>query len=80
MKECSQFLEETLKQIVSNPEELKVTQNESTLEIIAASGDLGVIIGKGGKNIRAFKSIVNLKTAKEGTPRLDIRIHEEIKQ
>ncbi len=80
MKNSVQFLEDILKQIVASPDGVKVTQSDLVLEVMADSGDLGVIIGKGGKNIRAFKSLVNLKTAKEGSARLDIRIHEEAKQ
>lgn len=80
MKNSAQFLGGILKQIVSNPSGVKVSQNDLVLEVTAESSDLGVIIGKGGKNIRAFKSVVNLKTAKEGTSRLEIRIHEEAKQ
>jgi|GEM_PF-1351123 predicted RNA-binding protein YlqC (UPF0109 family) len=80
MKNAAQFLEDILRQVVSNPEEVKITQNDTALEVKANSGDLGVIIGKGGKNIRAFKSLVNLKTAKEGSTRLDIKINEEEKR
>jgi len=77
MKSSAQFLEDILKLIVGNPDEVKVTQNDLVLEVEAESSDLGVIIGKNGKNIRAFKSVVNLKTAKEGSSRLEIKIHEE---
>lgn len=80
MKNSAQFLEDILKQIVSDPNEVKVTQTDQVLEVTAANADLGVIIGKGGKNIRAFKSLVNLKTAKEGAARLEIKIHEENEQ
>lgn len=76
MKSNAEFLEDLLKNIVGNPDEVKVTQNDVVLEVTAGSSDLGVIIGKNGKNIRALRSVVNLKTAKEGSPRLDIKINE----
>lgn len=79
MKSPAQFLEELLKNIVNSPSEVKVVHNDLVLEVKAAGSDLGIIIGKNGKNIRAFRSVVNLKTAKEGTPRLDIKINEEEK-
>lgn len=78
MVSSSQFLENLLKQIVNLPEEVKVSEQEGVLEISANQSDLGMIIGKNGKNIRGLRGVVNLKTAKEGGPRLELKIHEEV--
>lgn len=75
----AEFLENLLKRIVNSPEAVKVFENDTLLEVTADSDDLGIVIGKGGKNIRSFKNIINLKTAKEGTPRIEIKINEEAK-
>ena len=75
----AEFLEKLLKLVVSNTEEVKVSEKESILEVSANNADLGVIIGKGGKNIRALRNVINLKTAKEGKPRIEIKIREEEK-
>lgn len=80
MANSSEFLEKQLKQIVNNPDEVKVEEKDGLLEIFANASDLGVIIGKNGRNIRSLKSIVNLKTAREGLPRLELKIHEDAPQ
>lgn len=77
MSNLAEFLENQLKKIADNPDEVGVEEKEGLLEIFANPADLGVIIGKSGRNIRALKTVVNLKTAKEGQPRMELKIHEE---
>lgn len=78
MKRPIEFLTDLLKKMVSLPDEVKVGDGgQGVWEITANQTDLGVIIGKDGKNIRALKNLVNLKTYKEGLPRVELKIHEE---
>jgi predicted RNA-binding protein YlqC (UPF0109 family) len=74
-----EFLENILKQIVSEPQSIKVTE-EGTIFTIDASGvDVGVIIGKEGRNIKALRNLLNLKGVKEGSPRVDLKVNAEPK-
>ncbi|MCL5004089.1 MAG: KH domain-containing protein [Patescibacteria group bacterium] len=76
MKTNTEFLDYILKSLVTSPNDVKITENESLMEISANNSDLGSIIGKEGKTIRALRNLVNLKTAKDGTPRVDLKIVE----
>jgi predicted RNA-binding protein YlqC (UPF0109 family) len=65
-----EFIEYILKQIVSNPDEIKVnevTQNGLTIyEINVHDDDMGLAIGKNGRTIRSIRSLVKAKAIKEG--------------
>ena len=67
MKKLISFL---LKQIVDHPQEIKVTKVEKegllTLLLKVAPQDVGKVIGKKGKTIKALTSLVRIKAIKLG--------------
>lgn len=77
MKKTLEFL---LSQIVAHPDDIVVeqTQEESRilLTIHANSEDLGKIIGKSGRIIRAIRDLIKLMAAKEGSY-VDVILAEE---
>ncbi len=67
MKDLLLFLVEN---IVSTPEEVSIEESktaagEITLEIRVSPMDMGMVIGKGGKIIRALRNIVKTKAILE---------------
>ena len=69
------FIEYLLKQIVTNPDAIKVVEeheggkesNAYTYKIRAAKEDMGIIIGKEGRNIRSIRNVAKAKAIKENT-------------
>mgnify|MGYP001146460886 CR=1 FL=1 len=67
-----ELLEYVLKQIVNKPKSIRVTE-ETDIEdptfvkllITADEEDRGLIIGKGGSNISALRSLVSIKAVQE---------------
>lgn len=68
MKEIIDYL---LKMLVDFPDSLNINtiklNNVTVLEIVADPADIGKIIGKQGKVIKAIRAIVNAATVKEKT-------------
>lgn len=68
MKEVIDYL---LKMLVDFPDSLKINtmklNNVTVLEIVADPADIGKIIGKQGRVIKAIRAIVNAATVKEKT-------------
>lgn len=58
------------KLLVNNPEEVQVKEikgkRDITLQLIVNSNDLGRIIGKEGRIIKAIRTIVNTAAIKQG--------------
>lgn len=65
-----QLVEVLVKALVDNPDHVEVTQVEGhksvIVEVRAAEGDVGKIIGKQGRIIRAIRTVVKAAAAKEG--------------
>ncbi len=65
MRELVEFI---VKQIVDNPEEVKVQEIKAEkvilLEISVAKEDMGKVIGKGGRVANALRTIVGAAAAK----------------
>lgn len=74
-----EFLEELLKQIVSQPQSLKISEEGNVFVIKAEPADIGVIIGKEGRNIKALRTLLNLKGVKQGAPRFELKVDAEPK-
>lgn len=57
-----EMLEEIVKAIVDNPEQVKVSEIDGDqtviLEVTVADGDLGKVIGRNGRTITAIRSIL----------------------
>jgi predicted RNA-binding protein YlqC (UPF0109 family) len=68
MKELVEFL---AKNIVDNPDSVSVSeekQNGSTLfKLAVEENDMGKIIGKNGRVIRAIRSLLKIKAIKDGS-------------
>ena len=74
MKEFVEFL---VKQIVTKPDEVEVTETEEygmkTVRLQVSVEDMGVIIGKEGKTIKGLRSLVRAKAIRDG-----IRVNLEL--
>lgn len=73
MKELLDYI---VKQIVSNPEAVEITEtvsgNNIDLVVKVAEDDLGAVIGKGGKVANAIRSVVRT-SAKKLNKRVNIK-------
>lgn len=67
MKDLVEFI---IKKLVKKPEEVSVSSIESEEQIVlqlkVEKEDMGRIIGKNGKTIKAIRTIVNIASAKLG--------------
>lgn len=68
MKELLEYL---VKELVSKPKEVKITESEEEdgtihLSLSVAPDDMGIVIGKDGKTITAIRSLVKTTAAKAG--------------
>lgn len=74
MKKLLEFL---VSSIVQNPKEINITEesedNSVTLTIHANPEDIKIVIGKGGKTIKALRELVKIKAIRE-KKRVDIKI------
>lgn len=77
MKELLEFI---IKNLVDNPQKVKVKQEEKEGEIIlnfsVAQEDMGKVIGKGGKIIKSVRNLLRAKAIKEGK-RVQIVLEEK---
>ena len=64
-----ELLEIIVKEIVDNPDQVKIEEIEEngliSLMITVAPDDMGKVIGKGGKIIKAIRNIIKIKAIKE---------------
>ena len=73
-----EFIEIAVKLLVDKPDEVNVniveTEQRIIYELTVGDGDYGKVIGKGGRNISALRTIVFTVNAKEGgkRARLDV--------
>ena len=73
-----EFIEIAVKLLVDKPDEVNVniveTEQRIIYELTVGDGDYGKVIGKGGRNISALRTIVFAVNAKQGgkRARLDV--------
>ena len=73
-----EFIELAVKLLVDKPDEVNLniveTEQRIIYELTVGDGDYGKVIGKGGRNISALRTIVFAVNAKEGgkRARLDV--------
>ncbi|MFQ6606429.1 MAG: KH domain-containing protein [Fidelibacterota bacterium] len=73
-----EMIEVVVKKLVDKPDEVKVVEVETEQRIIyeltVGAGDYGKVIGKGGRNISALRTLVFAVNAKQGgkRARLDV--------
>lgn len=64
------FIEYLLVRLIDYPDELQVAEEENEngllLQITVNQEDMGRVIGKGGKVIKAIRKLVQVKAAQEG--------------
>ena len=65
-----EFIEYLIKQIVNNPDDVKVEEIEEndtfTYQISVNEEDMGIVIGKRGRNIKSLRNIAKSKAIKDG--------------
>lgn len=75
-----EMLETVIKIIVDSPDEVKIdiveTDNTNIYELHVADGEVGMVIGKHGKNISAIRTLLSAATAKAGGKRSLLEIIE----
>jgi predicted RNA-binding protein YlqC (UPF0109 family) len=63
------FIEYLLKQIVTNPDAITVTEEKEgdafVYKIRAAQEDMGIIIGREGRNINSLRNVAKAKAIKD---------------
>tara|TARA_B110000196_G_scaffold310700_1_gene313755 strand:+ start:291 stop:599 length:309 start_codon:yes stop_codon:yes gene_type:complete len=73
-----EFIEQAIKLLVDKPDEVNIeiveTEQRLIYELTVGEGDYGKVIGKGGRNISALRTLVFAINAKEGgkRARLDV--------
>jgi len=73
-----EFIEQAIKLLVDKPDEVNIevveTEQRLIYELTVGEGDYGKVIGKGGQNISALRTLVFAINAKEGgkRARLDV--------
>jgi len=76
-----EFLEYLIKEISTKPEEVKVEETQDngfyTYSIRVSEDDMGVVIGKDGKTIRALRNLAKAKAIKDNV-RIQV-VLEEVK-
>ena len=75
-----EMLETVIKIIVDSPDKVKIdiveTENTNIYELVVAEGEVGMVIGKHGKNISAIRTLLSAATAKAGGKRSLLEIIE----
>ena len=75
-----EMLETIIKTIVDSPDKVEIdiaeTENTNIYELHVAEGEVGMVIGKHGKNISAIRTLLTAATAKAGGKRSLLEIIE----
>ncbi len=74
-----EYTEFLVKNLVKNPDMVKVqlfegNEKDPIVEIIVHSDDMGAIIGKGGKNVMALKTLIQAFAFLNKMPKVKINI------
>lgn len=77
MKDALSYI---LSSIVENPDKIKIEESEEagilTFTISVEKEDIGKVIGKGGKIIRAIRNVLKIQAIKQGK-RMNISLAED---
>ncbi len=75
-----EMLETIVKAIVDKSDEVSInvteTENTQIYELRVGDGDVGMVIGKHGKNVSAIRTLLSAATAKSGGKRSILEIIE----
>ncbi len=73
-----EFSELIVKKLVKEPDMVKVkefaTEEGKTIEIMVSESDMGRVIGKGGKNATAIKTLIQAKAYNDGSNKVKVNI------
>jgi predicted RNA-binding protein YlqC (UPF0109 family) len=65
-------VEELIRRLVDHPEQVKVAEfpsgDEILLEVEVAPDDLGKVIGRQGRTVRALRTLLETRNAREAVP------------
>jgi predicted RNA-binding protein YlqC (UPF0109 family) len=68
MKELVEFL---CRELVDDPDEVRVTETHDDrgpkLRVTVAPGDMGKVIGRGGRTAKAIRTVVRAAATRQGT-------------
>ncbi len=77
------FIEYLVKEISTKPEEVKIeeinAEGTKVYQIHVSEDDMGVVIGKEGKNIRSLRNLAKAKAIKDNV-RIQIILEESLKE
>ncbi|HEV7669156.1 MAG TPA: KH domain-containing protein [Thermoanaerobaculia bacterium] len=72
MAEVRSEVEELIRRLVDHPEQVKVAEfpsgDEILLEVEVAPDDLGKVIGRQGRTVRALRTLLETRNAREAVP------------
>ena len=75
-----EMLETVIKTIVDSPDKVKIdiaeTEKTNIYELHVGEGEVGMVIGKHGRNISAIRTLLSAATAKAGGKRSLLEIIE----
>ena len=73
-----EFSEMIVKKLVKDPDLVKVQEfegdDETTIEIVVASEDMGRVIGKRGKIANSIKTLIQAKAYNDGNKKVKVNI------
>ncbi len=76
--ELTDFATYLIKNLVKNPDLVKVSsfdnEEETIVEILVSNEDMGAIIGKGGKNAKAVRTIIGAHAYLNNIKRVKVNI------
>jgi len=74
-----EFIENVVKALVNNPDDVKTTREVDEMGVLVTlkvnPEDMGIIIGRGGQNARAIRTLVRVVGAKNNA-HVNLRIEE----
>ncbi len=74
-----EFIEDVVKALVNNPDDVKTTREVDEMGVLVTlkinPEDMGIIIGRGGQNARAIRTLVRVVGAKNNA-HVNLRIEE----
>jgi len=78
MMEITEFTTYLIKNLVKNPDMIKVSRIDSEentiIEILVSNEDMGAVIGRGGKNAKAIRTIISAHAYLNDIKRVKVNI------
>lgn len=78
MMEITEFTTYLIKNLVKNPDMVKVSridsEEDTIIEVLVSNDDMGAVIGKSGKNAKAIRTIINAHAYLNNIKRVKVNI------